>query len=145
MEQLLLYGLGIWLLTRLRKKDDGAPELTPKGGKGGLVRAGIPNSTTKDIVAGKFVCRDPQGPARVAHLAKIDADLERKKLQARQATGERKRDLQRDITELTGERDIVADDHVRKCLAFEEYLKTYNVTPSQTFSPKTTTAQQRSL
>ena len=143
MEQLLLYGLGIWLLTRLRKPD--APAPAPKGGKGGLVRAGIPNSTTKDIVAGKFVCRDPQGPARVAKLAQIDAMLERKKLQARQATGERKRDLQRDITELTGERDIVADDHVRKCIAFEEYLKTYNVTPSQTFSPKTTTAQQRSM
>jgi len=143
MEQILLYGLGIWLLTRLRKP--GGPAAAPKGGAGGLVRANIPNSTTKDIVAGKFVCRDPQGPARVAKLARIDQQLELKKKQASQASGERKRDLQRDIVELTAERDIVADDHVRKCLAFEEYLKTYNVTPGQTFSPTTTAPAQRGL
>jgi len=139
MEQLLLWGLGLWVLTRMGKK--GEAPAAAKGGAGGLVRAAIPNSTTKDIVAGKFVCRDPQGPARVAKLAKIDQQLQLKKTQAAQASGERKRDLQRDITELTDERDIVADDHVRKCLAFEEYLKTVGVTPKQTFSPETKAQQ----
>jgi len=162
MEEILLYGIGLFLLSRFRSKDD---EQEPNGGivdvpftaenvnkfKFGQTkrwedrnlaksaRKITPSGTLNNILNGTFRCLDPSAPARVAAIRQSDAKVEQLRIRKQNSTGERKREYTKDYNEEVERRAILVAEHLTLCQAFMNRLKT----PDQAFSPESRTSQQR--
>ena len=166
MEEILLYGLGLFLLSRFRSKDD---EQEPNGGTTPVIvdvpftaenvnkfkfgqtkrwedrnlaksaRKITPSGTLDNILNGTFRCLDPFAPARVAAIRQSDAKVEQLRIKKQNSTGERKQEYTKDYNEEVERRAILVAEHLTLCQAFLNRLKT----PEQAFSPDSTASQQR--
>lgn len=73
MQQLLFWGLGLWVLTRLAKKPaTGIP--TPQQGVNVSPQAARVR-TTNAVLEGKLPCIDPAGPGRLAAIKDLQNKL----------------------------------------------------------------------
>jgi hypothetical protein len=73
MQQLLFWGLGLWVLTRLNKrKPQGMP--TPQQGVNVSPQAARVR-TANAVLEGKLPCIDPAGPGRLAAIKDLERDL----------------------------------------------------------------------
>jgi hypothetical protein len=169
MQQFLLYGLGIWLLTRLRKKDDEAPDNTTPDvvpftaqnvqlyktentrslydrRLASSARRVTPDGTGKAIVDGSYKCFDPGSAQRVAAIKKVYQDLDRLRVRIANSTGERREEARKDLREKDDERAILVGEHYMICEKWFEDFAKRSQTPTQTTVTTTTTAPaQRGL
>ena len=168
MEQLLLYGLGIWLLTRLRKKDDEVTDNTTPDvvdftaqnvnayknlntkslfdrRLATSARRVTPDGTGKNIVDGTYKCFAPGSADRIAAIKKVYQDLDRLRIRVANSTGERREEARKDLREKDDERAILVAEHYMLCEKWFEDFAQRSQTPTQTFSPNTTAQQQRSM
>ena len=152
MEQLLLYGLGIWLLTRLGKKSSTPAQTpTPKAGRPDLTPQGARVVVTNAVLKGKLPCIDPAGPARLAAVK----DLERQLSIVQQLLDDESQRSQPDeayISQLSNDANLIlqqmtnaAVDHANKCEKYFQDFAKRSQTPGQTFAPTTTAPAQRGL
>jgi hypothetical protein len=166
MEQLLLYGLGIWLLTRLRKKDDEVTDNTTPDvvdftaqnvnayknlntkslfdrRLATSARRVTPDGTGKNIVDGTYKCFAPGSAQRIAAIKKVYEDLERLRIRIANSTGERREEARKDRREKDDERAILVAEHYMLCEKWFEDYKKRQATPAQ--SIVTTTEEAKAI
>ena len=163
MQQILLYGLGIWLLTRLRKKDDEVtdnttPDVVPFTAENvrryktentrslydrrlaSAARRVTPDGTGKAIVDGSYKCFAPGSADRIAAIRKVYQDLDRLRVRIANSTGERREEARKDLREKDDERAILVGEHYMICEKWFEDFAKKSQTPTQTTVTTTTTA-----
>jgi len=168
MNELLLLGLGIFLLARARRNDqeeDGTtPAVVPFNADNvskyktantkalfdkrlaSSARRVTPDGTGKRIIDGTYKCFAPGGAERVAKIKKVYQDLELLRTRVANSTGERKQEYQRDLREKDDERAILVAEHYMLCEKWFEEFSKRTTTPTQTTVTTTTTAPaQRQL
>jgi hypothetical protein len=167
MNELLLLGLGVWLLSRARKKDDEAPDNTTPDvvpftaanvqayknlntkslfdrRLANSARRVTPDGTGKRILDGTYKCFAPGGAERVAAIKKVYADLDRIQTRINNSTGERREEARRDKVEKDNERAILVAEHYMLCEKWWEDYTKRTMTP-KTGQPITTVTQQRQV
>ena len=165
MNELLLIGLGVWLLSRARKKDDEAPDNTTPAvvpfnalnvskyktentkslfdrRLANSARRVTPDGTGKRIVDGTYKCFAPGNAQRVDAIKRVYADLERLQTRINNSTGERREEARKDYREKDDERAILVAEHYMLCEKwFEDFIK--RQTTPVTGQPITTITQTR--
>jgi hypothetical protein len=165
MNELLLLGLGVWLLSRARKKDDEAPDNTTPDvvpftaanvqayknlntkslfdrRLANSARRVTPDGTGKRILDGTYKCFAPGGAERVAAIKKVYADLDRIQTRINNSTGERREEARRDKVEKDNERAILVAEHYMLCEKWFEDFAKKTTTPTQTIVTTTTSQRQ---
>jgi hypothetical protein len=165
MNELLLIGLGVWLLSRARKKDDEAPDNTTPDvvpftaanvqayknlntkslfdrRLANSARRVTPDGTGKRILDGTYKCFAPGGAERVAAIKKVYADLDRIQTRINNSTGERREEARRDKVEKDNERAILVAEHYMLCEKWFEDFAKKTTTPTQTIVTTTTSQRQ---
>jgi hypothetical protein len=146
MNELLLLGLGLFILSRVRKKDDEAPDNTTPdvvpftasnvnayknlnttsvfdSRLAKEARRVTPDGTGKNIVDGTYKCFAPGNQSRRAAIIKIYEDLDRLQTSINNSTGTRREEYRKDRREKDNERAILVAEHYMLCEAFFEELK----------------------
>jgi hypothetical protein len=146
MNEVLLLGLGLFILSRVRKKNDEAPDNTTPdivpftasnvnayknlnttsvfdSRLAKEARRVTPDGTGKNIVDGTYKCFAPGNQTRRNAIIKVYKDIERLQTRINNSTGERREEARKDRREKDDERAILVAEHYMLCEAFFEELK----------------------
>ena len=163
MNELLLLGLGLFILSRVRKKDDEAPDNTTPdvvpftasnvnayknlnttsvfdSRLAKEARRVTPDGTGKNIVDGTYKCFAPGNQSRRAAIIKIYEDLDRLQTSINNSTGTRREEYRKDRREKDNERAILVAEHYMLCEKWFEDFAKRTTTPTQTTVTTTTMA-----
>lgn len=162
MNELLLLGLGVWLLSRAGKKDETPDNTTPAvvpftaqnvnayknlnttstfdNRLAKEARRVTPDGTGKNILDGTYKCFAPGSAQRIDAIRKVYADLDRLQTRINNSTGERREEARKDRREKDNERAILVAEHYMLCEKWFEDFAKRTTTPTQTTVTTTTTA-----